>query len=61
MTWLTWLALALVLATAAALTRSQPKGARHVGNTHLMSVARVVLAVAAVVVAFAALHARPGG
>ena len=61
MTWLTWLALAVVLTAVAAFTGIQPKGTRHVMGTHLMSVARVVLIVAAVVIAFVALHVRLGG
>ncbi len=61
MTWLTWLMLAAVLTAIVALTGLQPKGTRHVEGTHLMGVARVVLIVIAVLVAYVALHGRPGG
>jgi uncharacterized membrane protein YhaH (DUF805 family) len=61
MTWLTWLMIAAVLAAVAALTGLQPKGTRNVEGTHLMGVARVVLIVIAIIVAYAALHGRPGG
>jgi hypothetical protein len=61
MTWLTWLMLAVALAAGAAFTGLQPKGTRNVEGTHLMGVARVVLIVMAVIVAYAAFHARSGG
>lgn len=61
MTWLTWLALAVVLTAVAAFVGIQPKGTRNVEGTHLMGVARVLLIVLAVIVAFVALHARAGG
>jgi hypothetical protein len=61
MTWLTWLILAVVLTTVVAIAGFQPEGARHVGRTRLMGVARVVLVVTAAILAFVALRARSGG
>ena len=43
MTWLGWLAVAVVLTALAALTGAQPKETRPVAGTHLMGVARFVL------------------
>jgi len=61
MTWLTWLLLAALLAAAAAVTGIKPKGTRHVANTRLMGVARVVLLVIAAIIAYAAYRMRSGG
>jgi hypothetical protein len=61
MTWLTWLILALVVAVFAGLTGAQPKGARPVARTRLMGIARVILVVVALVLAYAAFRARTGG
>src|SRR5262245_28018407 len=61
MTWLTWLLVALVVATLAALTGVKPKGTRPVARTHLMGVARVVLIVAVLIVAYVAFRAHAGG
>ena len=52
MTWLTWLVVALLVATFAALTGIKPKGSRPVAHTRLMGVARVVLVVVALIVAY---------
>jgi F0F1-type ATP synthase membrane subunit a len=43
MTWLYWLALAVVVTAVAAVTGIKPKGTRHVAHTSMMGVARVVL------------------
>ena len=43
MTWLTFLAVAVVIALVAALFGVQPKGGRKVAGTRLMAVGRVVL------------------
>jgi hypothetical protein len=43
MNWLTWLALAAIVAAFAAVTGIKPKGTRHVAGTRLMGVARVIL------------------
>ena len=61
MSWLTWLVVALVLAAVAALTGLQPKGARPVARTGLMSVGRIVLLVLAGLMAYFAYRARSGG
>ena len=61
MTWLTWLTIALLVATFAALTGVKPKETRPVAHTRLMGVARVVLVVALLIVAYMALRARSGG
>ena len=61
MTWLTWLMIALLIATFAALTGIKPKDSRPVAHTRLMGVARAVLAVAVLIVAYMAFRARSGG
>lgn len=53
MTWLTWLMLAVLIAGVAAVTGVKPKGTRHVAGTQLMGVARVVLVVLVVILAYA--------
>jgi hypothetical protein len=45
MSWLVWLALAVIVAAIAAVTGLQPKGGRPVARTGLMTAARVVLAI----------------
>jgi hypothetical protein len=60
-TWFTWLLIALLVATFAALTGIKPKGSRPVAHTRLMGVARFVLVVILLIVAYMALRARPGG
>ena len=60
MTWLTWLMVALLVAAFAALTGIKPQGSRPVAHTRLMSVARLVLVVAAIIVAYIAFRARSG-
>ncbi len=61
MTWLTWLIVALLVATFAAVTGIKPKGSRPVAHTRLMGVARFVLLVLALIVAYMAFRARSGG
>jgi hypothetical protein len=58
MTWLAWLAIAVVITALAAVTGIKPKGSRHVARTSLMGVARVVLLFMLVVVVYMAYHAR---
>ncbi len=60
MTWLTWLIVAVFVAAFAALTGIKPQGSRPVAHTLLMSVARVVLVVAAIIVAYIAFRTRSG-
>jgi hypothetical protein len=60
-TWLTWLLVAALVAAFAALTGLKPKGSRPVAHTRLMGVARVVLVVIVLILAYAAFRARAGG
>ena len=61
MSWLAWLVVTMLIAAVAAITGLQPKGARPVARTNLMSVGRIVLLVLAVIVAYFAYRARAGG
>ncbi len=54
MSWLAWLALALVITVFAAVTGFKGKGTRHVAGTQLMGVARVVLLLIVAVIAYLA-------
>ena len=58
MTWLAWLALAVVITAAAAVTGIKPKGTRHVAHTRMMGVARVVLIFIVAVFLYLAYNAR---
>jgi hypothetical protein len=58
MTWLVWLALAVIVAAIAAVTGLQPKGGRPVARTGLMSVARFVLLIIVAIFAYMAYSAR---
>jgi hypothetical protein len=60
MSWLGWLIVAMLLAAAAAVTGLQPKGARPVARTGLMTVARIVLLVMAALVAYFVYRGRSG-
>jgi hypothetical protein len=60
MTWLTWLFIAMAIAAIAAVTGIKPKGTRHVAGTPLMGVARAVLVVIVLVVAFIVYRAHYG-
>ena len=61
MTSLTWLVIVLLVATLAALTGIKPRGSRPVAHTRLMSVARFVLVVVVLILAYMAFRARSGG
>ena len=61
MTWIAWLTLAVLITAVAAITGIKPKGTRHVARTRLMGVARVVLLIVIVIVAYAVFRARAGG
>ena len=61
MTWLSWLMLALLVATVAALTGIKPAHTRPVAHTRLMGVARAVLVVAIVIVAYMVFRAGFSG
>ncbi len=58
MSWLMMLGLAVALIAVAAVLGAQPKGARPVSNTKLMGVARFVLLVFGLLLAFFALRSR---
>jgi hypothetical protein len=58
--WLAWLIIALLVATFAALTGIKPKGSRPVAHTQLMGVARFVLVVLALIVAYIVFRAQSG-
>jgi len=61
MTWLGWLALAVIITAAAAVTGIKPKGTRHVAGTRMMGVARVALLIFVAICAYLAFRARSGG
>ena len=61
MTWLTWLIIAVIVASFAALTGMKPKGSRPVAHTRLMGVARFVLVMIMLMLAYIAFRARTGG
>ena len=58
MTWLAWLAIAVLITAVAAVTGIKPGGTRHVARTSMMGVARVVLLFIIAVVAYVVLRAR---
>ena len=59
MTWYTWLIIAMLVATVAAVTGIKPKGTRHVARTSLMGVARFVLLFIMIIFVYMAYRARP--
>ena len=61
MSWLVWLAFAVILTAVAAITGMQPKGTRPVAHTRMMGMARLVLAVVVIILGYAAFRARAGG
>ena len=61
MSWLFWLTLAVIVVTFAAVTGIKPKEGRHVARTQLMGVARVVLAILALVFIYMGYRANSGG
>jgi len=61
MTWLLWLTVAVVIAATAAITGIKPKGTRPVARTQLVGVARFVLLLIAVLLAYVAFRSRAGG
>jgi F0F1-type ATP synthase membrane subunit a len=61
MTWFAWLGLAVLVTAVAAITGIKQKGTRHVAHTRLMGVARLVLVVLVIGVAYLAIRARYGG
>ena len=61
MTWFLWLTVAVVIAATAAITGIKPKGTRPVARTQLIGVARFVLLLIAVLLAYVAFRSRAGG
>jgi F0F1-type ATP synthase membrane subunit a len=61
MSWIIWLSLAVVIVALAAITGIKPKGTRHVANTRMMGVGRVVLFIVALIFVYVAFQARSGG
>jgi hypothetical protein len=57
--WTTWLTVAVVVSVVFALTALKPKGARSVGHTRLLGVARVILLLVVAVLFYMAFF-RPG-
>jgi F0F1-type ATP synthase membrane subunit a len=60
MSWFAWLALAVLVTAAAAITGIKPKGTRHVASTRLMGMARLVLLIVVIIFAYLAFRARSG-
>jgi hypothetical protein len=60
MTWLFWLGLAVLVTAIAAVTGIKPGGTRHVAHTRMMGVARFVLLVILIILAYLAFRARSG-
>jgi hypothetical protein len=58
MSWLVWLALAVIVAGIAAVTGLQPKGGRPVARTGLMTAARVVLFIVVLIFIYLAYASR---
>jgi len=61
MTWLVWLGLAAVVTAVAAVTGIKPKGTQHLSRTRMMGMARLVLAILALIFAYLSFRARSGG
>jgi choline-glycine betaine transporter len=58
MTWLTWLVVVAVVVAIAAVTGFKPKGTRHVARTNMMGVARFVLLLIVIIVAYLVYRSR---
>ena len=61
MTWLGWLGLAAIVTAIAAVTGIKPKGTQHLARTRMMGVARFVLLILAILLAYLAFRARSHG
>ena len=61
MSWLALLGLVVLITAVAAITGIKPKGTRPVAHTRLMGVARLALLALAIMLAYLAFRARPGG
>jgi hypothetical protein len=60
MNWLFWLGLAVLVTAIAAVTGIKPGGTRHVAHTRMMGVARFVLLLILIILAYLAFRARSG-
>lgn len=60
MNWLLLLGLALVIAVVAAVTGIKPDKTRPVAHSRMMGIARGVLVVFAIILAWVAFRGRPG-
>lgn len=61
MTWLGWLALAVIITAVAAVTGFKPKGTRHVAHTRMMGMARLALLVVVVIFIYIFFRMRTAG
>lgn len=58
MNWTFWLGLAVLVSVLFAVTALKPRGARSVGHTRLLAVARVCLLLAVLILFYLAFFAR---
>ncbi len=58
MNWTLWLSLAVVVSVIFAVTALKPRGARSVGHTRLLAVARVILLVVVAILFYVAFFGR---
>ena len=61
MTWLGWLIIVVLITAVAAVTGIKPKGTRYVARTSMMGVARFVLVIVILILAYVVYRARSGG
>jgi hypothetical protein len=61
MTWLFWLAVAVVVTATVAVAGIQTKGTRPIEHTSMMGVGRIALLVFVVIFAYVAFRAYAGG
>lgn len=59
MNWTVWLSFAVLISVVFALTALRPKGARSVGHTRLLAVARVILLLVVVLLFYMAFFRHP--
>ena len=60
MNWLVFLGVAVIIAAVAAVTGIKPKKSRPVAHTRMMGMARFVLLILAIILAYLAFRARAG-
>ena len=60
MNWLVFLGVAVIIAAVAAVTGIKPKKSRPVAHTRMMGMARFVLLILAIILAYLAFRARSG-